>query len=90
VRERAVGNLLLSITCDLLLAIRCLRWCAHAVGIAAVVSDDALGLLEDVSSECLEDLLHKVSVPVPVPVPVSVPVAVPVCLRALCIGRRRL
>lgn len=35
------------------------RWCAHAVGIAAVVSDDALGLLEDVSSECLEDLLHK-------------------------------
>lgn len=36
------------------------RWCAHAVGLAALVSDDALGLVDDISTDCLDQLLHQV------------------------------
>ena len=34
------------------------RWCAHAVGLGALAADPALGLVDDLSSESLQELLH--------------------------------
>jgi hypothetical protein len=34
------------------------RWCAHAVGLASMLSHPSLGIMEDMSTECIEELLH--------------------------------
>ena len=34
------------------------RWCAHAVGLASMISHPSLGIMEDMSTECIEELLH--------------------------------
>eukprot|EP00802_Teleaulax_amphioxeia_P005670 Tamp_05674.p1 GENE.Tamp_05674~~Tamp_05674.p1 ORF type:complete len:861 (-),score=200.11 Tamp_05674:324-2735(-) len=34
------------------------RWCAHAVGLASLISHPSLGIMDDMSSECIEELLH--------------------------------